>query len=146
MFLVVPFMYLGCRWTPNNVFAEAPATSLSQQYIDDHILFIYGWNHSFLSHVCLGAGVDVLITSLLSESICSICSSFLTFLIWYFPHDRRVEPITTLVKWWIKMVEGSGWETKELPVCGALVIGPCYVGFYCLKDTCFFPGFGPCFW
>ena len=30
-------------------------------------------------------------------------------------------------------MEGSGWETEELPVHGALVLGPCCVGFYCLE-------------
>lgn len=43
------------------------------------------------------------------------------------------------------MTEGSVCGAKGLPVRGTLVVGPCYVGFYCLEDSCLFPGFGLCF-
>lgn len=36
--------------------------------------------------------------------------------------------------------------SQGYPVHGAVVLGPRYVGFYCLDDSRLFPECGPCFW
>lgn len=149
---MVPFMCLGSG-NHNNLFTEEPPAIglLSQQYTDHrHILFICWWNHSFLNHIwCLGLTCLLLYCHLylfccLFALITPPCRTFLAFLMWYFPCAVRIEAITTLVEWWIKMIEGSWWRAKGLPVHGALVRGPRFVGFYCLDDSWFFPGVALC--